>query len=199
MSPVEYPLAKDANGIPISVPPEAMSWRVVGDSTGGRPRAIFDCETGQRLKVAITATLEDLIKCRLTPGRYRLEAMNAEGHPITSVVGYVEVPEQEQTTHAHAVAAPAPTFDSMLAMVRHSMDTQARCLEALASAFGPVRPSAPPQPEQPTIAQTSAAREDSAKAEALLDKLTALAAMAFEGWKSKPPAGSSGPSAGGTP
>jgi hypothetical protein len=89
----KYPLAFDLAGDPITLPPEAVSWRVRrGGGRRGRPRPVFDQETGRQLEVALTATIEDLIDAGCRPDRYRLEAVDGEGRLIPDVVAIIELP-----------------------------------------------------------------------------------------------------------
>src|SRR5438094_4116345 len=80
MSEPKIPLAFDANGNPLEVPAGAVAWRVRrGGGRRGRPRTVFDGETGRQLEVALSSTIEDLIDHGCPPGRYRLEAVDASG------------------------------------------------------------------------------------------------------------------------
>src|SRR5258706_3450741 len=87
-----YPLANDANGNPIDVPPNAVAWRVRrGGGRRGRPRNVFDSETGRQLEIALGAGLDDLIACNVPPDRYLLYPIDAQGQIIPGMVAVTEV------------------------------------------------------------------------------------------------------------
>jgi hypothetical protein len=180
MSAQEYPLARDAEGIPLAVPPEAVHWRVMRDSTGGRPGAVFDPATGQRLKIPIDATVADLIKCGCAPGRYRLEALSADGRALP-VLAFVDVVEPASSSGGPPAAMNvADAFTVLVQLVVRSMDTNCRAMEAMASAFGPVRPAAAPPP--PVLVE-AAPRDESMKPEAFMQMLTTLVTQGVEALK----------------
>src|ERR1700694_5391959 len=105
---VQYPLAFDADGNPLTVPPEAKAWRVRrGGGRRGRPRSVFDPETGLQLDMPLGCTIEDLIDRGCVPDRYRLEAVDEEGRIIAGVVAICEVPPTDEPE-----AAPRPTTDA---------------------------------------------------------------------------------------
>src|SRR5262249_27843449 len=88
-----YPLAYDANGNPLDVPPEAVAWRVRrGGGRRGRPRHMFDPETGRQLEVPLAATLDSLIDAGCLGDRYLLYPVDGEGRVIPGVVAVTEVP-----------------------------------------------------------------------------------------------------------
>src|SRR5687767_10910174 len=88
-----YPLANGANGEPLDVPENAVAWRVRrGGGRRGRPRIVFDNETGRQLEVSIHATIEDLVDCGCPAGRYRLEAVDKDGRLIPGIVAVTEIP-----------------------------------------------------------------------------------------------------------
>jgi hypothetical protein len=108
---VKYPLAFDMDGNPITMPPEATSWRVRrGGGRRGRPRPVFDQETGRQLEVPLEATIEDLIDAGCKPDRYRLEAVDADGRLIPDVVAIIELPgaHEEEDAETKLVKAAAP-------------------------------------------------------------------------------------------
>lgn len=128
MTNAQYPLANDPGGNRIEVPPEAAAWRVRrGGGRPGRPRVIFDGETGRQLEVPLAATVNDLIEKGLPPGRYRLEGIDADGNVIPEVVAVTEISvdawkamqdAEEQgdapaaaPAEAATTAAPAATVD----------------------------------------------------------------------------------------
>jgi hypothetical protein len=144
METTNLPLGRDMAGNPVDVPAEAVAWRVRRAANGrGRPRNVYNCD-GQQLEVALDATVEDLREAGCAPGRYRLEAIDASGRVIPGVVGMTEVKLEEEEDDD----APTEPKDARVTMVERDryirgmetmMATNARALEALARAFGPVR------------------------------------------------------------
>lgn len=145
----QYPLANDANGDPLDIPAHAVAWRVRrGGGRRGRPRVVFDAETGRQLEIGLGATIDDLIDHGCPPGRYRLEAIDADGRMIPGVIAITEIPAgaDEPDEEAPEVADP---FRQVLQLVGQLVDTNCRAMEAMASAFGQVRPAQimyPPEP-----------------------------------------------------
>src|SRR5581483_4278158 len=86
-----YPLAFDARGNPIKVPPNAVSWRDKrGGGRRGRPCSIF--REGHQLEVPIGATVDELIQAECTSDRYLLYAVDEQGCVIPGIVAVTEVP-----------------------------------------------------------------------------------------------------------
>jgi hypothetical protein len=151
----KVPLANDVNGDPIYLPPEAVAWRVRKMAArAGRPKAIFDPETGRQLEIRIEATIGELAEAVSESGRYRLEALDADGHHIPGYVAFTEVvsdgDEQPQA------ASPNGSFSEMVALVKQLVDTNSRVMEAMASAFGQVRPQ---RNAMPVIVEAAAPRD----------------------------------------
>src|SRR6185312_12359387 len=95
-SETRYPLAFDANGNPLMVPSGAVAWRVRrGGGRRGRPRNVFDAETGRQLEVPLGATLQDLIETNVPADRYLLYPVDAQGLIMSGVVAVTEVPADE--------------------------------------------------------------------------------------------------------
>jgi hypothetical protein len=142
-----HPLSHDVQGNPIDIPAQAVSWRVRRVcGRRGPHQAVYDPETGAPLLVDITATVEDLKQSGCEPGRYRLDACDAEGTPL-GVMAYTEIAPDEASRAAAARGVPP----EMLSLLRETIatlrssnerltETMVRALEALAGAFGPVRP-----------------------------------------------------------
>lgn len=152
-----YPLANDLDGSPIEVPAEAVAWRVRRRAgKQGRPQCVYDRDTGAQLEIPIDATIDDLRE--YGPGVYRLDAVDAAGKMISGAMAQTEVPvdEEPQREVPDAIA----TLREVVQLLRHSVDTNCRAVEAMASAFGPMRP-AQPQPvvvmgneeKQPSMAE----------------------------------------------
>ncbi len=154
-----HPLAYDTNGEPLEVPIGAVAWRVRrGGGRRGRPRIVFDNESGRQLEIPIGGTLADLIDRGCPPGRYRLEAVDGSGHLIPGCIAVTEVPieaeadEEEQEINTDTKANLLALLARQQSTIERQTDTLARALEAAVSGYGEVRPSAPPAPvivEQP--------------------------------------------------
>jgi hypothetical protein len=153
-----FPLARDGMGNPIEVPPNAVAWRVRrGGGRRGRPRHVFDPETGRQLEVPLGATVEDLIDEGCTPDRYLLYPIDAEGQVIPGIVAVTEVSEGasdedgdvQPTPMQSALLSAIHEQQSMIreqgATIRHQADCLTRSLEATTSGYGRVRPEPPPQ------------------------------------------------------
>lgn len=158
-----YPLAFDGNGNPLEVPPEAIAWRVRrGGGRRGRPRHVFDPETGRQLEVPLTSTIDTLIDAGCLPDRYLLYPVDGQSHVIQGVIAVTEVPEgADGESGAVSVAQPGEAA-ALLAVVTHQLatikeqsQTLCRALEATTSGYGRVRPSEPPQ--QPLIVEAPSA------------------------------------------
>lgn len=157
MNTNRYPLAYDLDGNPIVLPPEAVAWRVRRRSgKQGRPQCVYDHETGAQLEIALDATIDDLRD--YGPGVYRLDAIDKDGKVLPGVVAQTEVPLPDP-----APPEPNEPYGSRTesaALIKHLVDANVRTMEAMASAFGQVRPV---QQEAQPIVMTAAA--DGSKAE----------------------------------
>jgi hypothetical protein len=143
-----YPLAFDLNGNPIDIPEGAVAWRVRrGGGRRGRPRNVFDPETGRQLEVPLGASIDDLIEAGCPADRYLLYPVDAEGHTLPGVVAVTEIQlgAGDEDGEAPERADRGDIVAQLLATVRAQSDTLCRALEAAASGYGQVRP-APPAP-----------------------------------------------------
>jgi hypothetical protein len=156
MSMKRNPMANNLDGDPIELPLEAVAWRVRRRSgKQGRPQCVYDRETGAQLEIPIEATLDDLRD--YGPGVYRLDAVDAEGRVIPGIVAQTEVPiEEERPDPGPSDAVTA--LREVLGLLRHSVDTNCRAIEAMATAFGPIKPAVQhpvvvsgPEKEPPSI------------------------------------------------
>ncbi|HXF35164.1 MAG TPA: hypothetical protein VN603_11390, partial [Candidatus Acidoferrales bacterium] len=149
---MRYPLAFDSNGNPLDIPPQAVAWRVRrGGGRRGRPRNVFDAETGRQLEIPLGSQLDDLISTGVEPDRYLLYPIDGEGRLVPGIVAVTEVPEGDGGD-----AAPSDPTDEKSALLallvrqQATIDSQndrlARALEATVSGYGPVRPPAPIPP-----------------------------------------------------
>src|SRR5438552_16869583 len=103
MTKEQHPLAFDADGNPLTLPPEAKAWRVRrGGGRRGRPRSVFDPETGLKLDMPPGCRIEDLIDHGCAPDRYRLEAIDGEGRTIPGLLAIGEVPNGDDDDEAAA-------------------------------------------------------------------------------------------------
>jgi hypothetical protein len=145
----EYPLAKDINGDPVAIPAEAVAWRVRRRSgKQGRPQSVFDPETGTPLEIELDSQIDELKP--YGSGGYRLDAIDGTGKLIAGVTAYVEV-TAEEIEAPHEPESPSEVvvaLRELTSLLRESMQTNSRALEAMASAFGPIRP-ARPMPAEP--------------------------------------------------
>src|SRR3954467_6272608 len=96
------PLASDPNGNPIAVPATAVAWRVRrGGGRRGRPRNVFDAETGRQLEVPLGASLDDLVDAGCVADRYLLYPIDVEGKVLDGVVAVTEIAaDEDEVTEA---------------------------------------------------------------------------------------------------
>jgi hypothetical protein len=170
-----FPLAFDANGNPIEIPPNAVAWRVRrGGGRRGRPRHVFDSETGRQLEIPLGAGLDDLLDGGCNADRYLLYPIDAEGRVIAGIVAVTEVPEGAGDDHGEQPAPNSehPMMAALIAALREQQatirekeitnrslaDAMARSIEATTSGYGRVRPIAEPAP---VIVEQPAAHVDS--------------------------------------
>ncbi len=140
----EHPLAKDINGDPVAIPTEAVAWRVRRRSgKQGRPQSVFDPETGTPLEIELDSGIDELRPNG--SGGYRLDAIDGSGKLIPGVTAYVEVPAEEvEVVEPQAPSETVVALRELTQLLRESMTANTRALEAMASAFGPVRPVSSP-------------------------------------------------------
>jgi hypothetical protein len=155
----KYPLAVDVDGIPLKVPPQAVAWRVRKlAKRAGRPKIIFDTETGRPLELALETPYDDFCDRVGESGRYRLEAIDADGRPIAGCVAVTEVFDDETDTPAIA-QTPADALPAALQLIAQLVQSNAKVMEAMASAFGQVHPAQPAMPvviqQQPSADKTN--------------------------------------------
>jgi hypothetical protein len=168
-SETRYPLAFDANGNPLTVPSGAVAWRVRrGGGRRGRPRNVFDAETGRQLEVPLGATLQDLIETNVPADRYLLYPVDAQGLIMPGIVAVTEVPADESEDADATGDAAGLREDStnphiaLLARQQQTIQAMAselsKSLAAAVSGYAPVRPQAPiaPTPIMMEQAQPSA-------------------------------------------
>src|SRR5262249_53898325 len=139
-----FPLAYDLNGNPLDLPEGAVAWRVRrGGGRKGRPRNVFDAETGRQLEVPLGASFEDLIQAGCPADRYLLYPVDGEGKIVPGIVAVTEVPEGANDDEVTAAGEPGDLMAHLLSTVRTQSDTLSGALEAATSGYGPVRPASP--------------------------------------------------------
>lgn len=139
---MRYPLANDGHGNPIEVPDATKAWRVRrANGRPGRPQNVYDPETGKQLEIPLQSTVDDLRDYGCGPGRYRLEGVDEQGSIIASVVAFTELADNIVDEPA-TPSIYATQITRLLDTVERQSDTLCRALEAMATAFGPVRPTA---------------------------------------------------------
>ena len=144
----KYPLANDASGNPLDVPAEAVAWRVRKLARrAGRPKVLFDVETGRPLELPITVTYDDFIEHVNESGRFRLEAVDAQARTIAGCVAITEVILDDDESPSTPMTA-AETLPHLHQLVAHLVDANTQVMKAMASAFGNVQPR-PVQIEMP--------------------------------------------------
>jgi hypothetical protein len=137
----KYPLANDANGNPLGVPPEAVAWRVRKLARrAGRPKVIFDAETGRPLELPITVTYDDFVEQVNESGRYRLEAVDGQGRIIPGCVAVTEVVLDEDDDFPSLPRNASEETAHLHQLVAHLVDANTQVMKAMASAFGSVQP-----------------------------------------------------------
>jgi hypothetical protein len=185
----QYPLAFDVDGNPLDIPEEAVAWRVRRNGGRGRPRTIFDPETGLQLDVPITSKIEDLIERGCDPDRYRLEAVDREGRVIPTLVAIVEVAAVATPAEVSTQPVIPPDADALRQMTLFAgqmVEANARTMQALASAFGTVHP-VQPHPQTPTpivLEQAAPPPESGMKPEQIMTMIMQLAPTLVSAFKS---------------
>lgn len=150
----EYPLAKDINGDPVEIPAEAVAWRVRRRSgKQGRPQSVFDPETGTPLEIELDSGIDELRP--YGSGGYRLDGIDGSGKLIAGVTAYVEVPAEEvEVVEPQTPSETVVALRELTQLLRESMTANTRALEAMASAFGPVKPANRAPASEPVVVAT---------------------------------------------
>jgi hypothetical protein len=193
----QYPMAFDVEGNPITLPPEAVAWRVRrGGGRRGRPRSVFDQETGLQLDVPLTASVDDLADRGCKPDRYRLEAVDGDGRVIAGLVAIVELPSDEEAeAEETATLQPSDPLSQAFALIEKVVNANSQTMQAMASAFGTVRP-AHEQPLPILVEPPAAPTPPSStgmQPEQLVQMIGGIGQMLVNAWKT----GASGAAAGG--
>jgi hypothetical protein len=144
-----YPLAFDVNGNPLKLPPEAVAWRVRrGGGRRGRPRHVYDTDTGRQLEIPLAASVETLIECSCPADRYLLYPIDALGNIIPGIVAVTEVPETEETAEEVAPGTETANSSAMLmlnkeqhATIREMAQAMCRAIDSTSSGYHRIRPA----------------------------------------------------------
>jgi hypothetical protein len=177
----KYPLANDVQGNPLDVPPEAVAWRVRKLARrAGRPKVLFDSETGRPLELPLETGFEDFAEAVNESGRYRLEPVDAHGRIISGCVAVTEVVFDDDDEEASLPKNSAEALPEMMRLVGQLVESNAQVMKAMASAFGQVQPSHPIIMEGPS-------KEPSA-GESQLGTLITMLMQKFAGEKAAPSA-----------
>jgi hypothetical protein len=142
----QFPLANDSNGDPIDLPPQAVKFRVRKMPSGraGRPKSVFDRDTGRQLEVPLDIQLEELAERVTESGRYRLEAIDASARTIPGCIAFTEVEMEDDDDVEETTPSSHGEHAHLVALVEKVVDSNTRVMEAMASAFGQVRPHRQP-------------------------------------------------------
>jgi hypothetical protein len=114
-------LAFNIQGEPFELPSKATNWRVRRIKAKGAPEVVYG-NSGMPLLLPADADLDDLrTEVEGVPGRYRLDAMDANHRPIEGASGYVMV---HATTRVLSSSSPAPTYSSDVVMEAMRMNSE---------------------------------------------------------------------------
>lgn len=142
-----YPLAFDQNGNPLEIPEGAVAWRVRrGGGRRGRPRNVFDPETGRQLEIPLGANLDELINAGCEADRYLLYPIDAEGRIVPGLIAVTEVPrtDEDQPEQGASGVADESYVGQLLATIKAQADALCRAIDSTSSGYGNVRPPVPP-------------------------------------------------------
>jgi hypothetical protein len=153
-----YPLAYDSSGNPLTVPSNAVAWRVRrGGGRRGRPKNVFDQGSGRQLEIPLGSTINDLIATNVQKDRYLLYPVDESGTIIPGIVAMTEVQETadgDDDEDAPSDSTADAKFDRLCnvlekIVVEHKfmMGEHAKALTAAVSGYAPVRAPAPVAPE----------------------------------------------------
>lgn len=155
VAPARYPLAYDSNGEPLTVPSDAVAWRVRrGGGRRGRPRNVFNT-SGRQLEIPIGATIDELVNEGCEPDNYLLYAIDAAGRALPGVIAVTEVAGDEEDAAEGTSSASASNeltaLGHALATIRSQTDAMSRALDHTTRGYAPVTPHVP-VPIQPSVA-----------------------------------------------
>jgi hypothetical protein len=106
-------LAFNSNGESFDLPATVTGWRVRRLKPRGAPELVYG-KDGRPLTITIEADIDELRNAVVTPGRYRLDAINDDGKSVENVpAAYVQVVRLEREPAA-AVSTMSSTSDDIL-------------------------------------------------------------------------------------
>ncbi len=126
--PQIVPLARDPNGRPLRVPPEAAFWRV-RRHTRGRPRNVIGADR-KPVELPLDVTEEDL-EAMFGSGMYRLDLYDAQGEPldVTATVALGEPEPANANQQSEDAAAIAPILPVNASDVRLVLEANVRATQ----------------------------------------------------------------------
>jgi hypothetical protein len=126
--PLIVPLARDANGRPLPVPPEAAFWRV-RRHTRGRPRNVIGADRRQ-VELPLDFTEDDL-EAMFGVGTYRLDLFDAEDQPlgISATVALGEPEPANANESVEDAVAVAPALPANASDVRLVLEANVRATQ----------------------------------------------------------------------
>lgn len=126
--PLIVPLARDPNGRPLRVPPEAAFWRV-RRHTRGRPRNVIGADR-KPVELPLDVTEDDL-DAMFGSGTYRLDLCDAQGEPldVTATVALGEPEPANANEPAEDAVAIAPVLPANASEVRLVLEANVRATQ----------------------------------------------------------------------
>jgi hypothetical protein len=126
--PLLVPLARDPNGRPLRVPPEAAFWRV-RRHTRGRPRNVIGADR-KPVELPLDVTEDDL-EAMFGSGTYRLDLYDAQGEPldVTATIALGEPEPANANEPAADTAAIAPMLPVTASDVRLVLEANVRATQ----------------------------------------------------------------------
>jgi hypothetical protein len=126
--PPIVPLARDPNGRPLRVPPEAAFWRV-RRHTRGRPRNVIGADR-KPVELPLDVTEDDL-EAMFGSGTYRLDLYDAQGEPldVTTTVALGESEPANANQPAEDAVAIAPVLPANASDVRLVLEANVRATQ----------------------------------------------------------------------
>ena len=141
-----YPLLFDADGVPLKLPPNAHRLRVRRLARhAGRPKMLIDSDTGRPLEIELDTQYEEFCDLVGHSGRYRLEVIDEQGRPIPRCVAITVVELGDAPESAPPPTNPVDVLAMAMQLVDKCVQSNTRVMEAMASAFGKVRPADEPR------------------------------------------------------
>jgi hypothetical protein len=126
--PLIVPLARDPNGRPLRVPPEAAFWRV-RRHTRGRPRNVIGADR-KPVELPLDITEDDL-EAMFGSGTYRLDLYDTQGEPldITATVALGEPEPANANEPAEDAVGNAPVLPANASDVRLVLEANVRATQ----------------------------------------------------------------------